>query len=425
MPGASAGGRPLSIGLLSYRSNPYSGGQGVYVKFLSRALADLGHRVEVISGPPYPELDSRVRLVQLPSLDLFAAKSHLKALRPRHLLSYTDFFEWCSMATGGFAEPYTFGRRLVRHFSRRRPQYDVLHDNQSLCYGTLALQRLGFPLVTTIHHPITSDLAIALEQAENWKLRLLARRWHSFLAMQKRVARRLRHLVTVSRAARQDIAAAFGLDPAAIHLVANGIDTALFRPRGAGAGAGEPGAIVTSASADVPMKGLEYLLQALAQLRPTRPELRLLLLGPLKPEGRTARLIAELGLGDAIEVHSGLSGPQVARLYQRAQLAVTPSVYEGFGLPTGEAMASGLAVIATDGGALPEVVGEAGVIVPARSPEALAQALASLLDSPARRQSLGKAARQRIVRHFTWGAAAGKMARLYRQAIDSQQAQAA
>jgi glycosyltransferase involved in cell wall biosynthesis len=175
--GDVAGTRALRIALLGYRSNPYSGGQGIYLHYLSKALVSAGHSVDVISGPPYPELVDGVHLVKLPSLDLFAAPNHVTALRPRHLLSFTDTVEYFSMLTGGFPEPYTFGRRLRQYFERERPDYDIVHDNQSLCYGTLALQRAGIPLLTTIHHPITSDLELALSYAENWKMRLLIKRY--------------------------------------------------------------------------------------------------------------------------------------------------------------------------------------------------------------------------------------------------------
>ena len=111
---ATALQRPLRIALLGYRSNPYSGGQGVYIKYLSRALTALGHEVDVISGEPYPELDANVRLIKLPGLNLFEAPNHVTALRLRHLRSATDFFEWLSMLSGGFPEPYTFGRRVER-----------------------------------------------------------------------------------------------------------------------------------------------------------------------------------------------------------------------------------------------------------------------------------------------------------------------
>ena len=225
----SGPGRALKICLLGYRSNPYSGGQGIYIKYLSKALADAGHLVEVISGQPYPELDERVKLIKLPGLNLFEADNHVTALRPKHLLSFTDFIEWFSMLTGGFAEPYTFGRRLVSYFKKHQPDYDIVHDNQSLSYGALKLQNMGVPLVTTIHHPITSDLRIALANANSWQMRLLIRRWHSFLNMQKKVVRKLNHLVTVSEASRRDIARDFQVSETQINIVTNGIDVDVFK----------------------------------------------------------------------------------------------------------------------------------------------------------------------------------------------------
>ena len=290
-----------------------------------------------------------------------------------------------------------------------------MHDNQSLCYGTLALQRQGIPLVTTIHHPITSDLAIALQNAGSRSERLLIRRWHSFLRMQKKVARQLDHLVTVSEASRNDISHAFDVPRERLHLVPNGIDTQLFKPDPQAKPA--PNVIMATASADAPLKGLNYLLKAVAQLRDDGCRVKLLLLGKLKEDGETARLIRHLGIGEQIEPHRELPAEDVAALYQRACLAVVPSVYEGFGLPAAEAMASGVPVIATDGGALPEVVGDAGVIVPTRDVDALAKAMKRLLGNPAERAELARQGRARILEQFSWQAAAERMTGLYRQAM--------
>ena len=405
----------LKICLLGYRGNPYSGGQGIYLKFLSRALVERGHQVDVIAGEPYPELDERVRLIRLPGLNLFAAENHVTALRPRHLLSWTDFIEWFSMLTGGFAEPYTFGRRLVQYFKRHRPDYDIVHDNQSLCYGTLRLQNMGVPLLTTIHHPITSDLRIALQSAESWKLRLLVRRWHSFLRMQKKVVSQLDHLVTVSRASRSDIAKDFAVPEVRLHIVHNGIDTEVFQPmphirR-------EACTVMVTASADAPLKGLDYLIRAVARLADELPELRLIVLGRLKKDGDTAKLIRHLHIADRITFHSGITSGQIADMYARATCAVVPSVYEGFGFPAGEAMACGVPVIATDGGALPEVVGDAGITVPVQDAGAIADALRVLLADSSLRRKLAENGRERILKKFSWGLAAGQMEKLYRRII--------
>lgn len=406
---------PLRVALLGYRSNPYSGGQGIYLRYLSRALSDAGHQVDVISGEPYPELDAPARLVKLPGLNLFAAANHVTALRPRHLRSITDTFEWWSMLTGGFPEPYTFGRRVDAYFRRpaaRDSAYQVVHDNQCLSYGTLALQQRGIPLVTTIHHPITWDRDIALAHAAGWRHRLLIRRWHSFLRMQCKVARRLKHIVTVSESSKRDICTAFRIDPARVHVIYNGIDTDTFRPEPDIER--DPWQIITTASADQPLKGTQYLIPAFATLCQQFPRLRLVFVGKPKPGGTTERLIQRLGVGDRISFRHGVSADEFRALYARSALAVVPSEYEGFGFPAGEAMACATPVVSTDGGALPEVVGNAGRTVPVRNPAALAQAIGELLNDPAGRASLGRRGRQRILDNFCWSRTAAAMTELYR-----------
>ena len=309
--------RPLRIALLGYRSQPFAGGQGVYLNYLSKALVDAGHSVDVISGPPYPHLDPRVRLIQLPSMDLF--ENGLMSLRPRHLASLTDVIEWCSKLTGGFAEPYTFGRRAVRYLREHGGDYDLIHDNQSLSYGMLQIQGMGLPLVTTVHHPITSDLRIALRAARNWRERLMIRRWHSFLIMQKKVVKQLRHVVTVSDCSRQDIARDFGLQPAGIGLVHNGIDTEVFQPRPRVVR--NPLRLMATCSADAPLKGLRYLLRAYAQLLEHYPDLELLVVSKPRPGGKTERLVARLGIADRVRFVSGIrSEEHTSELQSRSDL---------------------------------------------------------------------------------------------------------
>ena len=406
--------RPLRIALLGYRSQPYGGGQGVYLRYLSKALVEAGHEVDVISGPPYPHLDPRVSLIELPSLDLF--ENGLASLRPRHLRSLTNVIEWTSKLTGGFAEPYTFGRRVVKLLKRQGKSYDLIHDNQSLSYGMLELQSMGVPLVTTVHHPITSDLRIALAATDRWHERLLIRRWHSFLRMQQNVVKKLRNVITVSDCSRQDIARDFGLQPAGIHLVHNGIDTATFRPLPEVTR--RPLQLMATASADAPLKGVRYLLEAFAQLLKQFPELKLLLVSKLQPGGDSERLVHSLGLAPYIRLVSGISTEELVRHYAQSTIAVVPSVYEGFGLPAGEAMACGVPVVSTDGGALPEVLGDAGVLVPAKDSNALAQALADLLHDPGRRNELAEQGRQRILEKFSWDVCALEMTRYYYDVID-------
>lgn len=408
-------GSPLKIALLGYRSNPYSGGQGVYLKYLSRALVDAGHTVDVISGQPYPELDPRVGLIKLPSLDLFAASNHVTALRAKHVTSATDFFEWLSMLTGGFSEPYTFGRRVLKYLKPRLDHYDVVHDNQSLSHGILRLQQLGAALTATIHHPITWDRDIALNHAKDRGERLLIRRWHHFLRMQTRVAGKLRHIVTVSERAKQDIAKAFGIDRRRITVIYNGIDTQAFKPEPQIDR--HPHRLITTASADQPLKGTQHLIPAFATLRARFPALRLTFIGKPKPGGRTERLMAKHCVTDYIDFVHGISTDAIRELYAASTVAVVPSEYEGFGLPAGEAMACAVPVVSTDGGALPEVVGDAGVIVPARNPSALADAVGALLEQPALREKLARRGRERIEAHFGWDDSAAQLVDHYRATL--------
>lgn len=412
-PPLAAPGRSLRIALLGYRSQPFGGGQGIYMRYLSKALVDAGHTVDVISGPPYPHLDPGVELIKLPSLDLF--ENGLASLRPRHFRSLTDLIEWTSKLTGGFAEPYTFGRRAVAYLKKHGHNYDLIHDNQSLSYGMLQLQDMGLPLVSTVHHPVTSDLRIALDAARSGYERILIRRWHSFLSMQKKVIKQLHHIVTVSDCSRQDIAQDFGIQPAGITVVHNGIATEVFRPLPEVER--ESRLIMATASADAPLKGLRYLLRAFARLLEQYPDLELLLISKPQPGGKTEKLVRELGIGDRIRFVSGISTEQMVQYYAQATLAVVPSVYEGFGLPAGEAMGCGVPVVSTNGGALPEVVGDAGVIVPTRDVDALVAGIAQLLEDPVRRDELGKMARQRILEHFCWKVCARQMSSYYEQVL--------
>jgi glycosyltransferase involved in cell wall biosynthesis len=405
--------RALSVCLLGYRSAPYGGGQGIYLKYLSKALVEAGHQVDVISGQPYPHLDPRVNLIKMPGMNLF--ETGLGSIRPHHLRSLTNIYEWTGKLTGAFSEPYCFGRRVLKYLKQHGRHYDIIHDNQCLSYGMLDLQKQGFPLITTIHHPITSDLSIALSAAKSWTERLMIRRWHSFLIMQRRVARELHHVVTVSERSRTDIAAAFNIQPAGISLVHCGIDTEEFRPLEHIVK--NPNRIMATVSSDQPLKGMRYLLEAVAAVIPRYPDLELLLVGTPKEDGESGRLIRELGLSKHIRAVSGISTEDLVKYYNEASVVVVPSIYEGFGLPAGEAMACGTALISTDGGALPEVVGDAAIQVPIRDSKAIAEVLDTLLASPAWRDELAAAGRARIEELFCWKRAAQQMTNYYWQVI--------
>ncbi len=410
------GEHPLRVCLLGYRSKPHCGGQGIYLHYLSKALVELGHSVDVLSGPPYPELDPRVRLIRLPSLDMYSHDRRFSAIFDRRLLKPLELYEYLSVLSGGFPEPYTFGVRAYRYLRAHRGEYDVIHDNQTLCYSLLAIERrLGLPVVATVHHPITIDRDIAVNAAKTRTLKFLTRRWYSFLRMQEKVVRRLEHVVTVSDQARRDIERDFGRPATTMEVLHNGIDTSLFRPLGEVRR--ESGRLVATASAEAPLKGLNYLLKALARLVREREDVSLVVVGQLANGSRTARLIRRLKLDERVRFVSGLSNDELVCEYNRAEIAVVPSLYEGFGLPAGEAMACGTPVVSTTGGALPEVVGDAGVLVSPGDDRALAGAIGALLDDPARRRALGEAGRERIEQHFDWQRVAEGVVATYHKAM--------
>lgn len=405
--------QPLRIALLGYRSAPFSGGQGVYLRYLSQALTALGHRVTVISGPPYPQLVDGVTLVKLPSLDLYARESMVVPLS--ELRDPLERREWMSKLTGGFAEPWTFGERARDWLLVHADEFDVVHDNQTLADGILDIQRSGIPVVTTIHHPITRDRRVALSEEPRWWWRLLIRRWHRFLSMQARVASQLNHVVTVSQLSAADITTDFGVMPNRITVVPNGVDTSLFKPLPGLSR--RPRQIMATASADAPLKGLPILLQAFKRLADADASCELVLIARPKPGGDTEALIERLGLQDRIRFVANASHEDINRLYAESAVAVVPSLYEGFGLPAVEAMAAGIPLVSTDGGALSEVVGEGGLQVPAGDSTALADAIDRVLRDAELANELAQRGLERVRQHFCWSVCARQMVDLYRKSI--------
>jgi len=311
-------------------------------------------------------------------------------------------------------EPWAFGRRVARHLRRHGRDYDVVLDNQTLAYGLLDIERAGLPVVGVIHHPVRRDLELALAAEPKWGMRLLIRQWYSFLAMQEKVAPRLRRVIVVSESSRRDAARYLKVDPQRSAAIPLGVDAEVFRP--APFGRRHPARLVTTASADTPLKGLRFLIEAYAALAAERPNLELVVVGRLR-EGPTAQWLDRLGLRDKVRFEHDLTGEGMARLFGEATICVTPSLYEGFGLPAAEAMACGSPVVVTDGGALPEVVGDAGVVVPAGDPGALRDALAALLDDPERRRALGAAALARAQAHFSWDRVAERYETILEDAV--------
>lgn len=409
----------LRIALLSYRARPFCGGQGVYIRNLSRELARLGHHVEVVAGQPYPVLDDGVELTRLASLDLYADAQPFRRPGLSEFRDIVDVVEYAHMCSGGFPEPLTFTLRAWRNLRTRTEPVDVVHDNQSLGYGLLGVQRLGLPVLATVHHPITVDRRLELAAASRLR-RLSLHRWYGFVRMQRRVAARLPRVLTVSAASAADIRREMGLASERVHVVPIGVDPTVFAPGPARV----PGRLVTTASADVPLKGLPTLLEALAKLRTEHDDAHLVVVGRSRPGGVTERTVRRLGLENAVRFVHDVSQEQLVEQVATASVAVVPSVYEGFSLPAVEAMACQTPLVATTGGALPEVVGDdeaAGLLVPPSDPGALAAALGRLLADADLRARLGVAGRERVLRRFTWQAAAAATVQHYRQVIAEHQ----
>jgi glycosyltransferase involved in cell wall biosynthesis len=378
----------------------------------------LGHSVEVFSGQPWPVLDEGVGFTPVPGLDLYRDPDPFRVPHPREFHSNIDLLEFGVMCTAGFPEPRTFSLRARRLLAARRGDFDVVHDNQCLGSGLLGMLEDGWPLLTTLHHPITVDRVLALSHAENAYRRLTQRRWFGFLGMQMRVARQLPRVVTVSESSKNDIAAQMGVDHSRMTVVPVGVDHTVFRPRPERPRL--PGRIMVTSSSDVPMKGLVPLLEAVAKLR-TERDVELVVIGRPTEGGRVARTIERLGLSEAVHCVSGISDDELACMYAEAQVAVVPSLYEGFSLPAIEAMACGVPLVATTGGALPEVVGEdgeTGLLVTPDDPEALAGAIRRILDDDALAARLGEGGRRRVLGRFTWEATARGTADQYRLVLD-------
>jgi glycosyltransferase involved in cell wall biosynthesis len=415
----------MRICLLTYRGNPYSGGQGIYVYYLSRELRRMGHEVEVIASAPLPEVSEGVILHQLRSSSVYHPGSSFKKNLPK-VRGLVDLHELCASRLGIFAEPCAFSLRAyakIKELCKQR-RFDIIHDNQGLGYGLLLMKRLNIPVVATIHHPLPIDREADLEQANGLRQRLRIKRFYSFIRMQAFVARHLDRIITVSQSSARDTHLFFKVPPHRIRVIYNGIDTEIYtideevsRRRDG---------LIMVANTDDRKKGVLYLLQALQLLREDGVKLTLADdaerhpssvedVGPLPSYG--FKLVRSLNLDGMVRFTGRLTREELAQHYSSAQIAVVPSIYEGFGIPAAEAMACGTPVIATTGGALPEVVGNAGILVPPRDAEALATAIKQLLNDKEMQRRMSEAGRQRVKEKFNWEQAARQTLEVYQEVL--------
>ena len=402
--------KPLRILMPSYRSHPFTGGQGIYMRLVTKAMVELGHTVEVLSGQPYPILDKGVKLTKLPSLDLYSFNNPLKAFRYDLLKEPINLYEWLSHLSGGFSEPYTFGERMAIWGKENYKRFDVVHDNQTLAYGLIKLRDMGVPVVGTIHHPITMDKRIDIKHAETLSLKLLKWRWYSFLKMQIKVARKLDPIIVVSENTRKDVVKDFKIDPKKTRKVLHGIDHKTFEP--IPSIERKKNQLITTASADVPLKGLIYLIRAYSKLLNEFPDLSLVVIGKLR-DGPTSNELDKKDIKNKVKFISDLTSREIAELYAESTIAISPSVYEGFGFPAGEAMSCGIPVITSDNSSLREVAGNCGIYLQPEKIDSIKEAMEIFIEELPNRKTLVE---QSLIRanEFSWTKTAEKTLDVYK-----------
>ncbi len=416
----------MKICLLTYRGNMYCGGQGVYICYLAGALQEMGHEVHVVSGPPYPTPPEGVKLHKVLGLNLYETSNLSSLSNPLRAFTPLNLYEIAAVHIGFFPDIFTFSMRA--YFKLRElmsvERFDVIHDNQTLGYGLLLMKGLGVPVVATIHHPITVDLAASLAQADTFRRGIRWTMFYSFLTMQGIVSRRMARVITVSRSSAEDTARAFKLRKDRVRVVYNGIDTDVYSMNEEVSPARD--GLIMVANTDDRKKGVLYLLQALQLLREDGIKLTIVDdaerhssyiedVGPLPSYG--SELVRKLNLDGMVHFTGRLTREELARRYAAARIAVVPSLYEGFGLPAAEAMACGTPVIATTGGALPEVVGDAGILVPPRSANALAAAIRQLINDKQAQRQMSEAGKKRVREQFNWEQAARKTLEVYQEVM--------
>ena len=416
--------RPLRICFVAYRGNMECGGQGIYLWFLARELTRLGHRVEVFSGPPYPDaMPWADALHHIPNREMWAkwfARDYSGMLGQRanlEVLSPLNFYELAASRLGFLPEPFAFSCRAFRALAaalRRGTRWDLVHDVQCLGYGLLAVRAMGLPTVATVHHPLTVDRRASFVRDTTLAEAVGTAQFYP-VGMQAFVARRLDRVLTSSEASARRIVDDFRVPALRVSNVWNGLDTDYYRPdpnveR-------SPAELVCVGRASDPNKGIRTLVEALPLLPKS---VTLTLVDNDHPDNEIFGWARNAGVGERLHVVGRLPRDELLHLYRRATLVVVPSRYEGFGLPAVEAMACGAPVVACGVGALPEVMRLAGggLLVAPDDPTALAQGIRELLESPQRRMQISQQARSRVEANFSWSRVAQTTVRVYREAIE-------
>ncbi len=221
-----------------------------------------------------------------------------------------------------------------------------------------------------------------------------------FFENAKKVAKQIKVVVTPSLNSKQDIHHDFKVPMQNIQVIPNGIDFNTFRslpnivPRVNG--------VITTASADVPLKGLDFSLHAIARLKSEYPDINLTVIGSPRTEGHTERLIKKLKLEEQVSFKTNLTKEEITHEYAKSSVAVVSSLYEGFGFPVGEAMACATPLVATNVASIPEITGSFAQLIPAEDAEAIYQGIKNIFQSPQKYKIQAELGRQHIIENFNW-----------------------
>jgi glycosyltransferase involved in cell wall biosynthesis len=406
----------VKVLFLLHQGNMYSGGQGVYTAEVTRELAALGHEVHLVVGPPWPDIDPSVIAHRVPSYSVYRLlekeQMWFYGRHPRSFFHPLNFYELATSRIGQFSVMSAFSWRAYMKWRELQAEhrFDIVHDVQVLGYGSLMIHASGMPVVANIHHPLSIDRLNQIQQARGTRMKVRKAMFYPFF-MQEIVARRLDRIITGSHNSRSSVADAFSLPLDRVTTIHDGVDTRTFRPLEI---AKRPNEILFVGNSDDQNKGARYLIEAVKILEDRGIDFHLTFKDRLNAQ-MVPPMLRRLGLEHRVTFLGRQSVDELVRLYNQAQILVSPSLYEGFGLPAAEAMACGTPVIATTAGAFPETIvhNETGVLVPPADAGALADAMTALLADPARRARMGAAGVRRIEEHFSWRVCARRTAELY------------
>ena len=407
----------LKIAVLSYRSAKFGGGQGVYIRDISFALSHMGHNVDVISGPPYPQLHEGINLIKLPGLDLFETfsfRDRVEKFKRKENKNFDHYYEFFSALIGGFPELKTFGNR-ANTYLKQNDDYDIVIDNQSISYGMIEIQK-RFPFIEIIHHPITFDFKFELASSNKIKYKISRYLWYSFLRMQRKVAPKISNIITPSQSSKKGIMDEFNCKGSSITVINNGLDAQEFCP--IPNSTRNKNRLITTASADVPLKGLDYSLKALKLLKKDNPKMHLIVIGNYKKNGHTERLIKKLGIEQDVIFKKNISNDEIKKLYSSSSIAIVSSLYEGFGYPVIEAMSCEVPIIATNVSSIPELVSDFGTLIEPQNENQLKKNIIKVMENYDHFKDIAIKGRQHVIETFNWSKITSEYEKIIYETVD-------